>query len=107
DIDDLYAMLHRDLGILDRRDAFQDERKVVLVLVSLYLIPRQPGLEASPFDRAGAPWLDEAPATAVGGDVHREAERLEAVVLGAAHEVVGPGIIAAHVELEYAHVVGG
>jgi hypothetical protein len=95
----------------NRRDALEDQRQVVLVLVSLDLIPRQAGLERGAFDGARSPGLDEAPddvplAAAVGRDVHGEAERLEAVVLRAPYEIIGPRVVAAHVELEHAQVVG-
>src|SRR5439155_23313871 len=45
-VDDLDAVLHGDLGVLDGRDAFDDERNVMLVFEALHLVPRQPRLES-------------------------------------------------------------
>src|SRR6185436_206185 len=95
----------------DRGDALEDEGQVVLVLVSLDLIPGQARLEGRAFDGARPPGLDEATdevalAAAVRRDVDREAEGAKAVVLGAAHPVIDPRLVAAHVKLEHPEVVG-
>src|SRR5687767_4375053 len=106
-------MLDRDLRVLDRGDALDDERYVVLVRVlvlkSLDVVPREAGLEGGAFHGARAPGFDEPPddvslAPAVMGDVDRQAKSAIAVVLRAAHVIVDPGVVAAHVELEYADI---
>src|SRR6185437_13351931 len=96
-------------GVLGGGDAFQDQRDVVLVLEAPDVIPVQRRLV---FDagRRGAPRLDEALGDvalppAVGGGVHREAERIVTGADRAADIVVHPGVVAAHVELEDARPV--
>ncbi len=107
-VDHLDAVLHGDHGILGGGNALDDQRQRVLVrvfvLVPLHLVPGKRGLVAAAGRGAGAPGLDEAAdqvafAPAVHGDVHREAEGRVAVLARAAHMVVHPRVIAAHVEL--------
>src|SRR5687768_3515774 len=96
DIDDLDAVLHGELRVLDGGDALEDERDVaMLVPEPLDVVPGKAGLERLAFVGARAPRLDEAAdeialATAVHLHVHGDAERAEAVVPGAAYPVVHP-----------------
>ncbi|HTM61231.1 MAG TPA: hypothetical protein VL199_12790 [Burkholderiales bacterium] len=112
-IDDLHAVLDAELGILCSGNAFDDEREVgILVLEALHVGPIESGLEGGAFDRARAPGLYEpakqvALPSAVRRHVDREAERAESVVAGTTHEVVDPGIITAHIELENARRLCG
>src|SRR5207244_7258905 len=104
------AVIARERRVLGGGDALEDQRDVVEILETLHVIPVERGLKLV----AGgprAPGLDEAPgqiplAAAVDGGVYGEAERGVAVVLRALDVVVHPRVVAAHVELEDAAVVG-
>jgi hypothetical protein len=110
-VDHLDAVLHGDLRVFGGGDALDDERYRMLVLEALYLRPGESRLETAARGRGRAPGLDEAAdevalAPAVHRDVHGEAKGAVAVGERAAHVVVHPGVVAAHVELEDAQRVG-
>jgi hypothetical protein len=97
-------VLERDLGVLGGADTLQNDRDVEVLLDPLDVASVEPGLvdavsldaDASELTALGDVTL--APAVAVGVD--RKSERVIAVVDGAAHIVVDPIGIAAHVKLE-------
>ena len=87
-----------------------DQRDPVLVLEALDVVPRESRLEVEA-RRALPPGLDEAPgevtlAAAVVRGVDGDREDRVAAVDRALHRVVHPRVVAAHVELEDAVVVG-
>ena len=100
----LDAVLAGDRRVLGCGDALQDQRNAVPVLEALDVVPGEACLVIVP-GRRRAPRLDEARrdvalAPAIGGGVDRDAERVVAGIDRAAHDVVHPRIVAAHVELE-------
>ena len=109
DVDDLDAMIERDLGVLGGGDALDGERDLELALDALDGLPIERRLEfaaggAAP--PAGDMALgDIAFAAAVMRGVDGETEH--AVVIGdrARDMVVGPGCVAANIELEHAKAV--
>jgi hypothetical protein len=111
DVDDLHAVLDGQRRVFRGGDALERQRHVrVGVLEALDVIPGERGLVVEARGPC-APGLDEALgevtlAPAVHGGVHRETERRIPVVAGALDVVVDPRVVAAHVELEDAEVVG-
>jgi hypothetical protein len=110
DVDNLHAVIERDLGVLRRGDALERERDLEILLDALDGAPVERHLDSRPVDAApagGDVALGEiALAAAVMGGVDGEAERGVAVRDRALDMIVDPGFVAAHIELEDAQRIG-
>src|SRR5262249_54229646 len=99
-------MIERDPGVLHGGDAFETERNLELALDALDGAPIERCLEFAAARASAARYhmtLGEiAFAPAVDRGIHRDAERRVAVGNCAGHMIVDPGLVAAHIELEYA-----
>src|SRR5262249_18671863 len=100
-------MIERDAGILCGCDTFEGERNIELALDALDGAPIKRHLEFAAA-RAPAAGYDMALgkiafAPAVDRGVDGEAEGAVPATDRAGHVVVDPGLVAAHIELEYPH----
>ena len=103
-VDELDAVIERDLGVLGGGDALDGERDLEFALDALDCLPIEGFLKvtsARPPPAAGDVALgDVALAPAVMRGVDGQAERRVFVGDGARDEIVDPGGVAAHVELK-------
>ena len=110
DVDDLDAVIERDLGVLRGADALDGERNLELALHALDGAPIERHLEVAAGGAAAAAGdvaLGEiALAPAVMGGIDGEAERRIAVLDRALDMIVGPGRVAAHIELKHPQRLG-
>ena len=104
DVDEIDAVIERDLGILGGGDAFDGERDLELAFDALDRSPIERRLELPPAGAAAAAGDvalgNVALAPAVMGGVDRQTKRRVFVGDGAFDEIVDPGGVAAHVELK-------
>jgi hypothetical protein len=108
-IDAVDPVFEGDPGVLGRRDALQNDRDGAVLLDALDVAPvelRLVGAGVAGTDPTALMALGDvalAPRIAVGVD--GQAERVIALVDGAADMVVDPGGVAPHVELKYLEAV--
>src|SRR5689334_21498152 len=104
DVDDLDAMIERDLGILGGTDSFDGESDLVSTCHPLDGAPVERHLKVAALHPAAAgchmTFGQIALAPAVVGGVDSHAERRVIVFDGALDMIVGPGGVAAHIELK-------
>src|SRR5262249_22210504 len=105
DVNPVDPMIERNPGVLHGGDAFETERNLELALDALDSAPIKRRLEFAAARASAAGHhvtLGEiAFASAVDRGIHRDAERRVAVGDRAGHMIVNPGLVAAHIELEY------
>src|SRR5215472_16011424 len=109
-VDDLDAVIERDLGVFGGADALNSERDLVLAFHALDRAPVERHLKVAPLHAAAArgnmTFGEIAFAPAVMSGVDRDAKRGVIVLDGALDVIVGPGGVTSDIKLKHPQRIG-